>query len=123
MATILLVEDNPSITITLSGLLEADGHKVIACGDPATAVELVYGDAPMEVAFIDYWLANETAEPVLASLRKKRPTTPVILITGGSKNASVETTRWLGALDGIDGFLQKPFLRRDIQAVLRKLGL
>lgn len=123
MAIILLVEDNQGIVLTLSQLLAADGHAVTACQDTRSAVEFVQGDQSLDVALVDYWLVDETAEPVLAALRSSRPGTPVVLITGGSHSATVETTRWLGAVEGIDGFLQKPFLRRDLQEALQRLGL
>lgn len=120
MASILLVEDSPSVSDPLRGLLENDGHQVTVHQDAASAVEFAQSDATLDLALVDYWLENETSEAVLAALRNKRPDVRVVLITGGSRNVSVETTRWLGALDGIDGFLQKPFSRREIQAVIRQ---
>lgn len=120
MASILLVEDSPSVSDPLRSLLENDGHQVTVHQDAASAVEFAQSDATLDLALVDYWLENETSEAVLAALRNKRPDVRVVLITGGSRNVSVETTRWLGALDGIDGFLQKPFSRREIQAVIRQ---
>lgn len=120
MASILLVEDSPSVSDPLRFLLESDGHHVAVYQDAASAVAFVQSNAPLHIAFVDYWLEKGTSESVLAELRDRRPDVCVILITGGSREVSVETTRWLGALDGIDGFLQKPFSRREIQTVIRQ---
>lgn len=123
MASILLVDDNELVVASLTDLLEADGHDVIAHMGVDPAVAFIESDAHVDVALVDYWLAGETAEQVLVSLRHARPGVAVVLITGGSETTSVETTRWLGVLDGIDGFLQKPFLREDLRALFEKLGL
>ena len=123
MASILLVDDNTLVIAALTDLLEADGHDVIAHEGVASAVAFIEGGTHVDVALIDYWLSGETAEQVLVALRRARPDVAVVLITGGSETASVETTRWLGVLDGIDGFLQKPFLREDLRLLFEKLGL
>ena len=96
---------------------------MIAHEGVASAVAFIEGGTHVDVALIDYWLSGETAEQVLVALRRTRPDVAVVLITGGSETASVETTRWLGVLDGIDGFLQKPFLREDLRLLFEKLGL
>ena len=122
MTLILLVEDNPSISNPLRLVFENEGHHVSLHDCAESAVEAISGDEPMELAVVDYWLGEGTDEPVQAALRDRRPEVRVLLISGGSPEVSVETTRWLGALDGIDGFLQKPFTRRDINAVFQRLG-
>lgn len=121
MVSILLVEDNPGISSPLRIFLELDHHQVTLHENAASAVAFIESDAPIDVALVDYWLVNETAEPILAALRTKRQNVAVALITGGNNDFTVETTRWLGALDGIDGFLQKPFTRRELQSLLEKL--
>lgn len=120
MASILVVEDNASLGVPLCSLLEADGHQVAYSQDAASAVAIAQSDATLDLALVDYWLEKENAAAVLATLCDKRPDMPVILITGGSPSVSVETTSWLGALDGIDDFLQKPFSQREIRAVIQK---
>ncbi|MFV0291781.1 MAG: response regulator [Paracoccus sp. (in: a-proteobacteria)] len=122
MSSILLVEDNLSISTPFQSLLEGDGHDVTVCRDASSAVTVAEGSTAMDIAFVDYWLAQGTSEPVLTALRAKRPDVHVILITGGSEEVSVETTRWLGALDGIDGFLQKPFSHREVRAIIDKVS-
>lgn len=121
MSSILLVEDNPGIRENLITFLERDGHDTIAFDTVDGAVALIQGEASIDIAFVDYWLNSETAETVLDALRRLRPDVHVILITGGSKAVTVEKTKWLGALDGIDGFLQKPFSYRDLRKIIAGL--
>ncbi|RCW84110.1 response regulator [Paracoccus lutimaris] len=120
MASILLLEDSPTVSDPLRSLLENDGHKVAVCQDAASAIAFIDRNETLDLALVDYWLEQGTAETVLTTLHDKRPDVRVVLITGGSRDVSVETTQWLGALDGIDGFLQKPFSRREIQAIIRQ---
>lgn len=122
MASILLVEDNPGISTPLRTFLESDNHAVYLCADAASAVDVIEKDNPIDVALVDYWLIEETAEAVLTALRTRRPEVKVALITAGNIDVSVETTRWLGALDGIHGFLQKPFSRNEMRALLTEMG-
>lgn len=120
MASILVLEDSPTVSDPLRSLLESDGHEVAVCQDAASAMAFIDRNRALDLALVDYWLEHGTSESVLATLHDKRPDVRVVLITGGSRDVSVETTQWLGALDGIDGFLQKPFTRREIQAVIRQ---
>lgn len=123
MSFVLLIEDSPSVSSPLRALLELDGYEVAVCEDAASAIELMETRARIDIALVDYWLEEGTAESALAALHARCPDACIVLITGGRSDVSVETTRWLGALDGIDGFLQKPFTRQDIQALFRRLGL
>ncbi|MFV0385938.1 response regulator [Paracoccus sp. (in: a-proteobacteria)] len=120
MSRILLVEDDLSASEVFRLCLEELGHEVAVCHDVPSAVAFIEGGEPVDIAFVDYWLVTETAEKVLKSLREKRAGVPVVLISGGSKTVSVETTKWLGAIDGAQGFLQKPFSVREIQALIRR---
>lgn len=122
MTLVLLVEDNPGVRSSLRELLELDGYEVAECPDVASSLDLIDRDARIDVAMVDYWLENETAEAVLAALRTKRPDVCVLLFTGGTDEITVETTRWLGASEGIHGFIQKPFLHKDIRELFRKFG-
>lgn len=121
MSCILLIEDNIGVSQSLQNLLENDNHTVSVCHDTAAAVELIGSDQHFDIAFVDYWLGRETAEQVLTALHDSRPDVHVILITGGSSAVSVEKTKWLGALDGIHGFLQKPFSVRELRAIIDSL--
>lgn len=123
MTRILLVEDHPTISESLRLLLQHEGHDVALCKDADSALVALQDSTHPDVALVDYWLGAGTAEPVLKALRHGCPNVRVVLITGGSRDVGVETTRWLGALDGIDGFLQKPFTRSDIRTLFQRLGL
>lgn len=122
MPSILLVEDNHATSEVFASFLDGQGHQVLVCENAASAIKFINSGTTIDIAFVDYWLVNETADSVLRALHDKYTGTPVILITGGSKDVSVETTKWLGALDGIQGFLQKPFSFREIEAIISKFS-
>lgn len=121
MPRILLVEDDQNASEVFQLCLEGNGHVVVTCNDTCSAMAAIGAKNPIDIAFVDYWLAKETAESVLKFLSTTYPDLPVVLISGGSKSVSVETTKWLGAIDGAQGFLQKPFSVHDVEAMIARL--
>jgi two-component system cell cycle sensor histidine kinase/response regulator CckA len=79
MATILVVDDEPPIRQLVARILERKGHRVIQCGDAASA--LAATDA-VDLLLVDYVLPDINGRELTAQLRESRPTLPVILMSG-----------------------------------------
>ncbi len=120
MLRILLVEDNEGISEVFQTFLEGKGFAVEVRKDVSSAIEYIETKADIDIAVVDYWLVEQTAESVLKALHASHPRLPVILITGGTNEVSVETTKWLGELDGIAGFLQKPFSLQELMILIQQ---
>lgn len=111
---ILLAEDDEKLNETLVYGLTQAGFTVDACFDGEDA--LFYGEQNIyDVILLDRMLPCLTGTDVLASLRKKGISTPVILITAlGTLSDKVE------GLDlGADDYLVKPFALEELLARIR----
>ncbi|MBC8413020.1 MAG: sigma-54-dependent Fis family transcriptional regulator [Nitrospira sp.] len=102
-ATILVVDDEPSIVETLSGILEDEGYNVVTAASGEEAVERFVATAP-DLVILDVWLPGMDGGETLSVLREKNIDACVIMISGHSSiEYAVEAIK-LGAYD----FLEKP---------------
>ncbi|HVF91746.1 MAG TPA: response regulator, partial [Blastocatellia bacterium] len=121
--TILLVDDDPSVTASLSLLLKQAGYRSAAASSPAEAIEKIASGKFQLVIQDMNFSRNTTGEEgleLLRQLKSLRPDLPVILITAwGSIQLAVEGMR-AGATD----FVTKPWTHQQIlQSVTTALGL
>ena len=111
---ILLAEDDEKLNETLVYGLTQAGFVVDACFDGEDA--LFYGEQNIyDVSLLDRMLPCMQGTDVLAALRQKGISTPVILITAlGTLSDKVE------GLDlGADDYLVKPFAQEELFARIR----
>src|SRR5689334_22732248 len=102
---ILVVDDEPGIRQSLSGVLEDEGYSVQAVESGEACLGTLPGEG-FEMVLLDIWLPGMDGMDVLARIQEipfsERPV--VVVISGhGSIEAAVKATK-LGAFD----FLEKP---------------
>ena len=115
MAHILIVDDEPSIRISLREFALREGHRVDVAADVDEAVVVLDAAAP-DVVVTDVILPRHGGLELLRLIRDKAPGTRVILITGEpTVEAATEALR-----QGATDFLSKPILRDDFVAALRR---
>jgi two-component system nitrogen regulation response regulator NtrX len=114
---ILIVDDERTIQAALKGVLEDEGYRVSAVGSGADALALVAEEAP-DLVFLDIWMPGMDGLGTLAELKKLRPDTAVVMISGHATiETAVKATR-LGAYD----FIEKPLsLEKTLLTVTRAL--
>ena len=99
--TILVVDDEPSILQTLSGLLLDEGFEVLTGRNGYDALKLVETESP-DLVLLDIWMPGIDGIETLKEIRKDNPHLPVIIITGhGTIETAVRATK-LGAFDLIE---------------------
>jgi len=113
---ILVVDDEPGIRQSLSGILEDDGYAVEAVESGEACLAALPG-AGFELVLLDIWLPGVDGMEVLARIQEipfgERPV--VIVISGhGSIEAAVKATK-LGAFD----FLEKPLSIQKVTVVVK----
>ncbi len=86
-ATIIVVEDDAGARVTLCGILEDAGYKVIGLGKGADALEEIQKKS-IEVIITDIRLPDVDGMEILQLAKETNPDTAVIMMTG---YASVET--------------------------------
>jgi len=107
--SILVVDDDPAIRLSLTAALEADGHTVTALGDVPEAGEAA-SKQTFDVVVADIHLPQGTGLDLFRIIRRESPETDVILITGhGAINEAVTALK-----DGARDYLTKPFVVEEL---------
>src|SRR4051794_13222656 len=120
---ILIVDDDPSVTASLSLLLKRHGHPARGARTPEEALELLREedfDLVLQDMNFSRATSGEEGLELLAGIRRLRPRLPVILITAwGSIALAVE-----GMKAGAADFVTKPWSNAQLlQAVETSLSL
>lgn len=127
MITILLADDDYDFRLQQRLQLEAAGYRVIEAESRRKATELLQSQR-FNIALVDLMMEEADAGFSLCQeLRKKSPSTPIIMITGVAKEAGMEFSvsteeerSWIKA----DALLAKPIrfeqLHREIKRLLKE---
>lgn len=111
--TILIVDDEPNIRLTLARALEGLATEVLTAVNGEDALR-VTAERPVDVMLLDLKMPGLDGMEVLRRVAAAAPTTRVVIITAhGSVSNAVEAMK-LGAAD----FLQKPFSPDEVRAVV-----
>jgi two-component system, OmpR family, alkaline phosphatase synthesis response regulator PhoP len=117
---ILLVEDEPGLSLTVSDLLAAEGYLVDTAADGPTG--LAQGaDPKLDLMILDVMLPGMNGVDVCAGLRKQGCDTAILMLTAKTRVPD----RVAGLKVGADDYLAKPFdpaeLLARVEALLRRV--
>jgi two-component system nitrogen regulation response regulator NtrX len=114
---ILIVDDEKAIQTTLRGVLEDEGYRVSAVGSGSEALALVQDEAP-DLIFLDIWMPGMDGLEALAEVKRLRPESAVVMISGHATIETAVKATKLGAYD----FIEKPLsLEKTLLAAARAL--
>src|SRR5919106_5945054 len=103
MPSILIVDDEPGVRSSLSGVLEDEGYQVEAVDSGESALER-FTRQTYDVVVLDVWLPGMDGLATLARMRERECDAEVVIISGhGSVEAAVRAIK-MGAFD----FVEKP---------------
>jgi two-component system response regulator RegX3 len=118
--TILMVEDEESITVPLAEALDREGFYTQVAGTVAEAIQRAEEQMP-DLVLLDVMLPDGSGYDAARRLRE-RSHVPIIMLTARGE----ETDRVVGLELGADDYIVKPFSAREvaarIRAVLRRAG-
>ena len=116
---ILLVEDEPSLVVTLTDRLVSEGYEVESVGDGITAVPRAL-DGGFDLMLLDVALPGKNGFDVCRELRQRGCPVPVLMLTARGDVSD----RVVGLKLGADDYLVKPFemleLLARVEALLRR---
>jgi len=99
--SVLIVDDEPSILQTLSGLLSDEGFEVSTAVNGYEALKIIDSESP-DLVLLDIWMPGIDGIETLQEIKKDNPHIQVIIITGhGTIETAVRATK-LGAFDLIE---------------------
>jgi two-component system, NtrC family, sensor kinase len=104
MLKVLVVEDEPSIRLTVAEFLRRDGYDAVVAPDLTTAAGLTEG---VDVAVVDVNLPDGSGIDLLRQLSAREPYVPVIIITCEPQLPRISEIIRAGAYD----FLVKPIYK------------
>ena len=119
MVRILVVEDDPSVRLSLRLAGQKEGFEVAEAGSgPEALAELAR--ARPDLVLLDLMLPGQSGFDVCRALHQREPTLPVIILTARGD----EVDKVVGLELGADDYITKPFSPREliarIRAVLRR---
>ena len=112
---VLIVDDDKDVLNTLRRILERREYQVATCDGPLAALERLESYAA-DLVLSDLKMPEMNGLQFLYQVKRKRPSVPVILITGfGSVDSAVAAIQG-GGFD----YLQKPFEAKKIYEVVER---
>ncbi|MEL6523413.1 MAG: response regulator [Pseudomonadota bacterium] len=114
---IVLVEDNQSLRKGIVYRLTDDGHAVDALGNGDEADQFLQQES-CDLVILDINLPGRDGLEILAGMRRRNDTRPVILLT--ARSATEDRVAGLDA--GADDYLVKPFEMDELAARVRALA-
>jgi DNA-binding NtrC family response regulator len=113
--TILVVEDEPLVRLSVATELRDGGYKVIEAGTADEALITLAGDEAIDLVFCDVLMPGAKGGLTLASwMREQRPETPVILTSG-----SDTVVRYFS--EATIPFVPKPYRLGDLLATIDRV--
>jgi len=105
MPNVLLVDDEPSIRLTMGEFLKRAGYSVFVAADYDSAV--AYNPEDLDVAVVDINLPGKSGIQLLQKITEARVYVPVIMITGEPNLSVIPEIVRAGAYD----FIAKPIIK------------
>jgi DNA-binding NtrC family response regulator len=114
---VLVVDDEADIRKGLSMLMRTLGVQADQAADGKQALDL-FTKRSFDLVLTDLMMPELTGAELLVEIKKAKPDTAVVLLTGfGSVNAAVQCMQ-----NGASHFLTKPFDNQDVLRLVRRLG-
>jgi len=115
MGQILVVDDDRNHLRVMKGLIEKEGVDVVTASDVESALSSI-DSAELDVIITDLKMPGKSGMDLLALCRERRPSVPVIMVTGHGDVETAVSAMKLGAYD----FVTKPVDERELLNAFRK---
>ena len=115
--TILVVDDEEMVRVSTARMLERRGFHAITAATPGEALDILRGDAPIDLLISDVVMPETYGTDLIRQARALRPGLPALLISGF---ADQQNARHDPIPEGVP-FLPKPFDLVDLLAQVRAL--
>jgi DNA-binding response OmpR family regulator len=113
--TILIVDDEPSVCVSLEGVLTREGYQTFSANDGPTALEIM-DKQTIDLVLLDLRMPVMDGLELMHIIHERWPHTVIMVLTGyGTLDSAVKTLR-----HGAHDYLLKPSTPENIKASVRK---
>jgi putative two-component system response regulator len=114
MSRILVIDDEYVVRNLIVEILETAGHDVVAADSPEVVLSLLEQQDDFSLVVSDIVMPGLSGLDLLEAVRARRPSLPVVLVTGAGtyENLSRALTR------GAAGLVTKPFSHTELQTAV-----
>jgi DNA-binding response OmpR family regulator len=113
-ATVLVVDDEPSIRLLCRVNLELEGYRVLEAGTLEDARRAL-AEEPVHVALLDVHVGFGDGRELLRELRDQRPEVQVALLSGSADREQI-------AREEADALIPKPFVPEELIETVGRLA-
>ena len=115
--TVLVVEDEAILRVSISKMLRKEGFTVIEAGDGSAAIDLLRDEKrDIHVILLDMTIPGTPSRSVAAEARRIRPDVKLLLTSAYSR----EMAGPVGDMGQVKGFIRKPFPLRELVELVRE---
>ncbi len=115
---ILIVDDEPSIVVSLEWLMKREGFETAVADDGEAALAEIARSAP-DLVILDIMLPTMNGFEVCQRIRSERRWDGVRILMLTAKGRDTEVAKGLGL--GADAYVTKPFSTKDLVAQIRQM--
>jgi DNA-binding response OmpR family regulator len=113
---IVIVEDDPSISLGLETILKSEGFTVALCARGDKAIDFIAREQPRLIV-LDVMLPGANGFDICKKLRQRKCSTPILMLTAKGQ----EIDKVIGLDSGADDYVTKPFGVRELVARIHAL--
>jgi PAS domain S-box-containing protein len=116
--TILLVEDSEVLLLTIRGLLQKQGYRVLAAANGLEALKVCERfDGPIDLVLSDVIMPDMRGPELVKKIMKLQPQAKVLFMSGYTDDSMLERSDMVGS----GGFIQKPFHSDELSKRIREI--
>lgn len=115
MHTILLVDDEPVVRMTVGDMLKRSGYGVLLAEDGHAAIAVLQACEDVDLVITDYRMPGMDGLTLVRRIKEKRPDLPVVILTGHGDLESYLCATGLGVLR----YIGKPVGMRELLQTVR----
>jgi len=112
-ATVLIIDDDAGMRLTLSRILTHEGHRVLCAENGGAGIALAEEET-VDLALVDYRMTGLNGGQVCAALSRARPEARVYMMTAHVTEEAADSA----VASGASGILYKPLHILDLLALV-----
>ncbi|HOP15333.1 MAG TPA: response regulator [Gammaproteobacteria bacterium] len=118
--TVLIVDDEPNIVLSVEFLMKREGHTVLTAGDGQEALDVLAAKHP-DLMILDVMMPRKNGFEVCSEVRvsadPRIAQMPILMLTAKGREAEMKKGLSLGA----DAYITKPFSTHELVAKVNEL--